>query len=90
MTEAKKKTESKELASWQSALAEDAKKVAHNEGSDSSAFTIQHGMLMYQEQPVPNNEVEVIVVASTTEKCLYESDYDPDKISSPDLSLIHI
>lgn len=73
----------KELAEWKSALAADAKKVAHNEGSDSSGITIQHGTMMYHEQPIPNNELEVIVVASTAENCYYEGAYDPDVISSP-------
>lgn len=81
---AAKKSESKELTSWQAELAAHAKKVAHNEGTDSSAITIQHGTMMYHEQPIPNNELDVIIVASSTERCYYSSDYDPDKISSPD------
>lgn len=78
-----KKAESKELASWQQDLQKDAKEVAHNEGSDSSAIVIQHGAMMYHDQPVPNNELDVIVVASTTERCYYDKPYDPDIISSP-------
>ena len=74
----------KELAAWQNDLAVHAKQIAHNEGNDSSAITIQHGAMMYHEQPIPNNELEVIIIASTTEHCLYTSAYDPDKISSPD------
>jgi len=77
-------SKSKELAPWQQALAADAKKVAHNEGTDSSAITIQHGTMMYHEQPIPNNELDVIIIASVTEQCLYEGAYDPDNISSPD------
>lgn len=73
----------KELAAWQQQIAADAKKVAHNEGTDSSAITIQHGRMMYREQPVPDNALDVIVVASSTERCYYDKPYDPDKISSP-------
>lgn len=73
----------KELAAWQQKIAEDAKKVAHNEGTDSSAITIQHGRMMYREQEVPNNELDVIVIASVTERCYYDKPYDPDKIISP-------
>lgn len=73
----------KELAAWQEQIKADAKKVAHNEGTDSSAITIQHGMMMYREQQVPNNELEVIVIASTTERCYYDKPYNPDKIESP-------
>lgn len=73
----------KELASWQQAIKDDAKKVAQNEGTDSSAITIQHGRMMYREQPVPDNELDVIVIASSTERCYYDKPYDPDKISSP-------
>jgi len=58
--------------------------IAHNEGTDSSAITIQNGNMIYHEQPIPNNELEVIILASTAEMCLYEGDYDPDNISSPD------
>ncbi len=73
----------KELAAWQQDLQTHAKTIAHNEGSDSSAITIQHGTMMYHEQPIPNNELDVIIIASTTEHCFYEGAYDPDKISSP-------
>jgi hypothetical protein len=75
--------ESKELTSWQAAIAADAKKVAHNEGTDSSAIRIQHGMMMYHDQPIPNNELDVIVIASITERCYYDGPYNPDKIESP-------
>ncbi len=74
----------KEVAAWKEALKEDAKQIAHNEGTDSSAITITSGMLMYREQPVPGNSLDVIVIASSTEHCLYEGDYDPDNIASPD------
>jgi hypothetical protein len=40
-------------------------------------------MMMYHDQPVPNNELDVIVVASAAERCLYDGPYDPDNISSP-------
>lgn len=78
-----KKSESKELASWQQDLKAHAKEVAHNEGTDSSAITIQHGTMMYREQPIPDNEIDVIIIASTTERCYYDKPYDPDVISSP-------
>jgi len=78
-----KKAESTELASWQEDLQKDAKAVAHNEGSDSSAIVIQHGVMMYHDQPIPNNALDVIVVASSTERCYYDKPYDPDVISSP-------
>jgi hypothetical protein len=73
----------KELASWQQDLALHAKNIAHNEGSDSSAVTISHGTMMYHEQPIPNNKLDVIILASTTEHCYYDGPYDPDNISSP-------
>ena len=73
----------KELAAWQSALAESAKTIAHNEGSDSSAITIQHGAMMYHEQPIPNNELDVIIIGAAAENCYYDGPYDPDNISSP-------
>ncbi len=78
-----KKDESKEVAAWQTAMQESAKKVAQNEGTDSSAITLQHGRMMYHEQEVPDNELEVVVVASVTERCYYDGPYDADKITSP-------
>lgn len=72
-----------ELATWQQDLAKSAKQVAMNEGNDSSAILIQHGALMYQDQPVPGNALDVIVIASATEHCYYDGPYDPDNISSP-------
>ena len=73
----------KEVAQWKQALQDDAQKVSHNEGTDSSAITIQHGTMMYREQPVPNNEIGAIILASTTERCYYDKPYDPDVISPP-------
>ena len=78
-----KKEESTELASWQQALVADATKVAHNEGSDSMAVKIQHGHLMYRDQPIPNDELSVVVIASSTERCYYDQAYDADVITSP-------
>lgn len=77
------KAKTKELASWQQDLATHAKAIAHNEGSDSSAIVIQHGAMMYHDQPVPGNKLDVIIVASITEHCYYDGPYDPDNISSP-------
>jgi hypothetical protein len=77
------KAKTQELASWQQDLAVHAKAVAHNEGSDSSAITIQHGAMQYHDMPIPNNELDVIVLASTTERCYYDKPYDPDVIGSP-------
>lgn len=76
-------SKSKELAAWQQAIATDAKKVAVNEGNDSSAITIQHGTMMYHEQPIPGNQLEVIIIGSIAENCYYTGAYDPDNISSP-------
>lgn len=76
-------SKTKELASWQQDLALHAKSIGHNEGSDSSAITIQHGNMQYQGVPVPGNSLDVIVLASSTERCYYDKPYDPDLISSP-------
>lgn len=72
-----------EVAAWKQAIATDAKKVAHNEGSDNEALTISRGRLYYQDREVPNGEIDVIVVASSTENCYYDKPYDPDNIHSP-------
>ena len=76
-------SKSKAVADWKSDLVASAEKVAQNEGTDSSAITIQHGRMMYREQEVPGSTMDVIVVASTTERCYYDKPYDPDVISSP-------
>jgi len=76
-------TKKQEVVSWKEQIKADAKKVALNEGTDSSAITIQHGRMMYREQEVPDNTMRAIVIATSTERCYYDKPYDPDKISSP-------
>jgi hypothetical protein len=40
--------------------------------------------MLYRDQEIPGGELEVVVLASTTERSYFEADFDADKITAPD------
>jgi len=68
---------------WQVALAADAKNETALEVSEAQAFSLRAGILSYNDQPMPNNEMDVIVVASAFEKAMFISKFDPTNIQPP-------
>jgi len=74
----------KELASWQTALAKDAEKTAKAESSDSNFISLKGGRMTYQDQIIPDDKIECVIVAFGTERTFYDRAYDPDDKNAPD------
>ncbi len=80
------KEEAKAVAlpgSWEMELANEAKADTAVEVPATTAFSLQGGILSYNGQEMPNNEIEVIVVASAFEKALFINKYSPDNPIPP-------
>lgn len=79
------KKPSTEVANWDEELAKlaesSAKMEAHTGGG--SFFSIKSGVLSWQDNPLKNNEMAVIILDSILENVFYEGEWDPDNIQSP-------
>ena len=82
---ARKKAASKSVVSWDDKLAEAADIAAAVEVSTGGGqfFSVRSGQLQWQDMPLPNNEMAVIVIDSIFENVYYEGKYDPDVPQSP-------
>lgn len=65
-------------------MAQYAKDAAAKERPSVTKLSLKGGMLAYQGQEMPNNEMEVVLLASSFMNTLYLSAYDPDNIKNPD------
>lgn len=73
------------MVNWDEELAVDAVAAVATEASTggSPSFVIRGGTLMFNDVPIPNNEMAVVVLDSLIENTFYETDYDPDNITPP-------
>lgn len=73
------------VVKWADELAKQAVVAAAVEESTSTGafFSLKSGILSFGGNPVPNNEMAVVVVDSVLENVFYGSEYDPDNIESP-------
>lgn len=80
-----KKPTSTELAKWDEELARQAAIAAGMESSTAAGqfFSIRSGVLSYNDQAMPNNEMAVVILDSIIENVYYEDAYDADNPSSP-------
>ena len=77
-------SESKEVADWKSALAADAEKVAKEERPGNSVISLKSGIMTYQDQPIPDNKLECVVIATSYARTWFDRPYDPDDVSPPE------
>lgn len=68
---------------WETQLAESAKDEAAVEQPAVQAFSLRAGVLSYNNQPMPDNKMRVIVAASAFENALFINKFDPNNIISP-------
>lgn len=76
----------KALTQWDEELARQAEEAAKREantGGDEQFFSLAGGILSWQEAPLPNNEVAVILLGSLFENIYYEVAYNPDDPAPP-------
>ena len=74
---------SKELVSWEEKMKELATQQASQETTGSNYISLKGGMMTYMDQPMPNNEMEVVVLGATGEHSYYDEAYDPDRTIPP-------
>tara|TARA_B100000678_G_scaffold287994_2_gene295604 strand:+ start:12335 stop:13210 length:876 start_codon:yes stop_codon:yes gene_type:complete len=81
---AAKKT-GKELANWQSAMAEAATKQAEMEQSTGggSFFSFRAGQMKFGDVALPGDQIPCVIVHSIHENVYYEGKYDPDNKAPP-------
>jgi hypothetical protein len=77
-------TESTELLDYEALLAGMAQEAAKTERPSTSTISFRSGILAYNKQPVPGNNMDCIVIASNHSNKLYKGAYDPDNIANPD------
>lgn len=72
-------------AKWDEELARQAAESAKMEESTStgSFFGLKSGVLAFNDSPLPNNEMAVIILDSVLENVYYEGKYDPDEPQGP-------
>lgn len=68
---------------WESKLALQAKDEAAVEQPGVQAFSLRAGVLSYNGQAMPDNKIRVIVLASSFERALFISKFDPNAITPP-------
>jgi len=80
-----KKAPGKALTNWSAQLAEDAKVAAEMEASTASGQFIgtQGGILTFNGQPFPKNEMAVVIMASTLANAWFKDKYDSGNPSGP-------
>jgi hypothetical protein len=73
------------LTVWEQRMADAATKSAKAEKAVSGlkGISIRGGILTVDEQPVPGNELDVVVLVAAHENQYYTSAYNPDKASIP-------
>lgn len=73
-----------ELVNWQEELAKEAKEVASRERPSTSQIGLRAGVMMYQGQQIPGNNLDCIILTSATEYRYDTKPFDPNNISPPD------
>jgi len=81
----RKTSNSKAVANWDAELAAQAEIAAGMEANTGggSFFSTRGGTLSWQDSPLPDNEMAVIILDHIFETVYYEGRYDPDVPQSP-------
>ena len=76
---------SRAVANWDEELAKQAAAAAQTEASTATGnfFSLKGGILAWNDSPMKNNEMAVIILDSVLENVYYGSDYDPDEPKGP-------
>lgn len=78
-------SESTALVNWDEELARQAEIAAAQEANTGGGqfFGLRGGILTFNDAPLPNNEVAVVILDSILENVYYEGDYDPENPAPP-------
>lgn len=85
MATKKIKSESTAIVKWDEELAKQAEVAAGMEASAGGGqfFSTKGGTLAWQDAPLPNNQMAVVILDSVLENVFYEGRYDPEVPQSP-------
>lgn len=74
-----------DIVKWDEELAKAAEAAASMEANTGGGqfFSLRGGILSWQDAPLPNNQMAVIILDSIFETVYYEGAYDPDSPQSP-------
>lgn len=80
-----KKATTTAVAKWDEELARQAQMAAAVEESTATGqfFSLKSGVLSFNDAPVPNNEMAVVILDGILETVYYEGKYDPDAPQGP-------
>lgn len=73
-----------EVVNWKEELAKSAKEVASRERPGTSQIGLRAGVMMYQGQAIPGNNLDCIIIASAVEYRYDTKPFDPNNIQPPD------
>lgn len=76
-------SDSKEIVDYEKLLGEMAQAAGKLERPTGATIGTRAGILSYGGNPVPNNKLQCIVVASAFSNTLYEGKFDPNNMQSP-------
>lgn len=73
------------LVKWDEELAKQAEVAAGMEANTGGGqfFSLKSGILSWQDAPLPNNQMAVVILDSILENVFYEGKYDPDTPQGP-------
>jgi hypothetical protein len=73
------------LVRWDEELAKQAEVAAGMEANTGGGqfFSLKGGILSWQDAPLPNNQMAVVILDSVLENVFYEGKYDPDTPQGP-------
>ena len=77
-------TKKQEIVNYEDQMAAEAKAVAKTERVSADRFTTASGILSYMGTPMPDNQMDVIILAAMAENVWYSGTYDADNITPPD------
>jgi hypothetical protein len=80
------KTPGTEVIDWEAQMAAEAELAANAQrsgGGGGKFFSMQAGVLSFDQNPLPGNQMAVIVLADIMENSWYDGAYDPNTPASP-------
>jgi len=75
--------ETKDVANYDEMLAKLAKKATAVERPTTSSINCKSGVLTYNKEPVPDNKLDCIIIASTHSNLYYDQKWDADNPVNP-------
>lgn len=75
-------TKTKEVASWQAAMEQQAKNISEKETVGTGSLSFKGGRIRHGDNDI-GDQLECVVIAASVEKTYYDKPYDKDNIEPP-------